>query len=1273
MTEPTFELGLDTLDGGVELTLRWDGNTRSHEVRLADHRPALWEGVFDTQAFIERYSGSTLLTDAPATAKDLLRELGLFVGRHVLGEEITGILADGNYRRTLLVRLPPTAEDDLAVLVARLPWEIARTSADEKPLMGRNVNVRTVMAELPSQDAPWTGPDAEEAIRVLLVFADEHNLAMRREREALRQVFHEVMPHRLVEVEVLCHGVSKTVLREAVRRRGGYHVVHWSGHGHRDLLALSDDEPMTGDVFASLFEEAGGFIPRLVFLSACLSGVLIRNREDFVAAVRGEAPPAPSSRAQASAPGKEVGRGEGWGEGSTLKATEDAGFTSTALALRRAGVPHVVAMRYSVGDVYARDLAVLFYRRLFADGHDADHALALARRELYDRDDAGHSAVDHATPLFLGPSRLTLSPRDGRSPALDRWHPQPQPLLPGSRELEVHERFVGRYAEIRRLRDGWLDANDNAVAVVQGLAGMGKTSIAAEAIHLYHERFRDGVFCFQSKPHALPFYEFLRRLDQRLALSSRPYNQLCDRYPGGAVFLQEDERLGGEERRDYLCNNVVAVCSQLDLLLVLDNFETHLKSNGRCADPDWDVLLGRLADGLRSTRSRLLLTSRHRPAALKRDALWIPLGPLPMREAVLFFQENETLRGLFHGPDTRKTALRLLEVSRGHPLILERLGRLAGKPDVLGQALDELSAESGLGRLPDVFTAGLDEEDKERERRYLEDVAVGSVDLLLRRSTADARRLLWMLGLALEPQPDFMIGDVWEEGSDAPLAPLLAELVDAGLVTRDETSAYSVHELVRERVAAWMEAHPDDQGGRTDAEVWKAFGIRYGRLFHETNASGQAGAQDVSSEMGRRGISYLVRANAFEELGSFAGWVVTGTRDPRLLRGVAAELMGVVEEVPAGRIRWQVRTYVADALKNAGHPDAALAFYEAAAKEAEASEHWKDVGWICQNWANGLVGTGQLDAAKATFLRSAEAKEKAGSPRVAVLSSELEAFRVSVMQGKAVEVLPKVESRLDEIRSWWRRRQDGDNAAQTPHPEILGRGFVSGLNIAAQAYLAMEHWEDALRLHRETEEALRTMGRGELELAGTRFNQSWSLLELGRLDEAQRTLEGCRAVFRRFADSPREARVLSALADLWRRRGDLVQAERIARQSLAAFNRLPDLLDRSISHGNLSNYLDQSEATREGARHLLAAIVYGVVMNNQEELSRHLKCLDIDVRRAADAGGRYELPRLADVLGRPEFSALKDVVDRVDGGADALQAVVDQLVEGVRGEVGQES
>jgi tetratricopeptide (TPR) repeat protein len=488
-------------------------------------------------------------------------------------------------------------------------------------------------------------------------------------------------------------------------------------------------------------------------------------------------------------------------------------------------------------------------------------------------------------------------------------------------------------------------------------------------------------------------------------------------------------------------------------------------------------------------------------------------------------------------------------------------------------------------------------------------------------------------------------------------------------VTRDETSACCVHELVRERVAVWMDAHPDDQDGRTDAEVWKAFGVRYGRLFNEINASGRPGAQDVAAEMGRRGISYLVRAKAFEDLGSFASGVVTGTRDPRLLRGVVAELVGVVEEVPAGKTRWSVRTYVADALRNASQSDIALAFYEAAAKEAEASEHWPDVGRICQNWAEALRDVGQLDAAKATLLQSAEALNKAGSPRVNVLGTELRMFHIDVMQGNAASVLPEVESRLAEVRSWWRRYRDGEDAARAPDPEILRRVLVYVLDIAWMACQALGRWEDVLELLEEKEEAQRTMGRGEQELARTRFNRYGSLLQLERLDEAQRTLEGCLAVYRKFDDTTGETNTLSALADLWIRRGDLVQALGLERQALAGRNRLPDLAGRSMSHANLSSFLRESGEPEESANHLLAAIVYGMVMNHRVGLARYRRDFGNRIRRDDENGGRYELPRLADILGRPEFSALKDVVDRVDEDVDALQTVVDELVEGVRGAV----
>lgn len=243
------------------------------------------------------------------------------------------------------------------------------------------------------------------------------------------------------------------------------------------------------------------------------------------------------------------------------------------------------------------------------------------------------------------------------------------------------------------------------------------------------------------------------------------------------------------------------------MLLALDNFETQLEavagdSGYACADPEWDRLLEHLADRLPGTASRLALTTRHRLATLSppERALTVPLGPLPMAEAALFLQDSPALRRLAFGDDEGwALARRLLAVSRGHPLILTRLGTLADDRKALDAALAKLET-GGLGRLPDVFTAGLSEAQREKERRYLEDVAVRSVDLLLERLTPDARRLLWVVTRASEPVPEGLLEGVWsgqleqmppevrarleaEEGpAPPPVAPLLEELDPRQLV-----------------------------------------------------------------------------------------------------------------------------------------------------------------------------------------------------------------------------------------------------------------------------------------------------------------------------------------------------------------------------------------------------------------------------------------------------------------------------------------------------------
>lgn len=1280
MPVPSFKLFVDPDASAESVRFRLldaDGvQVGAHRVVSAEHAASFWEGLFDTRMHVARYAGSTTFTDVPATAGDLLARLGVFLGREVLGQEILGHLAEGRRQRTLLVRLPETQGDAahgaLVAALARVPWEIARPSIAGKSLAERNLTLRIATADLDEGVRAPEPLEDDEELRVLLVYAEapgSRPLAMRLEREMLDELFHEkIMARRRVRIDVLCHGVTRARLREQVTEVGGYHVVHWSGHGHHDLLELrgadGGRDRLSGEGLVGLFDDAGGFIPDLVFLSACLSGTLTEARDwpSLRAAARGEATrrePDADVDTDVDTDVEQLAR-------------KHPGYTGTALALLRAGVPQVVAMRYEVGDAYARDLAHAFYTHLLADEKPKKpaEALMLARKDVRRADAAEHGAIDHATPLLLGRDLEALAPPPGRGAGLAKRRPRPQPLLTGgSRELDRPEIFVGRGRELTELFESWLERGRPAMAVVQGLAGLGKTSLAAEAIHLRHRHF-DGVFAFQGKPTALRLDDFLRRLDDALALHSSVYHQLCEQQPNRRVYLPPRDGLTGEARYARLRDNLLEVLRDEALLLVLDNFETHLESDGHtCTDPQWDRLLEHLADGLPGTCSRLILTTRHHPAVLASEerALTLSLGPLPPGEAMLYVQSNPALRKLAFGSNAGwRLTQRLLEISRGHPLILSRLGALAGEPEALEQALDTL-ATGGFERLPDLFAERLTGEAARAERAYLEDVAMRSVDLLIARLPEEARRLLWVVTRASEPVPEMLLASIWGDDA-APLDALLEALRRTGLLTA-EVGSVGFHELVKERVTAWAAEHAETRGGRTDEEVFLAYGALYKAVFYALRSSGEAGAMDRAAEAGRRGLSYLVRARAFGELGGFASQLVTGTRNPAILRAVRAELEAVADEVPEGRERWVLRVNLADAWDRVGRPDAALELYAQAAGEAEAAEHWGDVGWICQNWANALGSVGELDAARSTYRRSADAKRRAGAPRVNVLMAEFEALRLDVMQGGAEQALPEIDSGLDAVRGWFRRLRGGETVPEAPDPSLLGRVLVSALDVARQANLALERWQPCLDLLEEFEEAMRLLGEGEHELARVRFNQYGPLLRLGRLDAAQALLEGCLESFRRADDQIAQAGTLSALADLWDERGDHDQAAALQRRTLAFRDRLPDLVDRAISHDRLSNYLDRPGESLEAARHLLAAIGYLVLIQHGQHLAQLQRNLANRIHRAAADGRRYELPRLVDLLAQAPFAALRDTLAARGVEVAVLQERVDALVEQVRGGV----
>jgi tetratricopeptide (TPR) repeat protein len=82
----------------------------------------------------------------------------------------------------------------------------------------------------------------------------------------------------------------------------------------------------------------------------------------------------------------------------------------------------------------------------------------------------------------------------------------------------------------------------------------------------------------------------------------------------------------------------------------------------------------------------------------------------------------------------------------------------------LTQQLAEFKLDDGHEKLLASHQVRLTDHDQQREdeRRYLEEVIQGAIDELIQRVSLNARRVLWMVTLALEPVPWFVLDNVWK-------------------------------------------------------------------------------------------------------------------------------------------------------------------------------------------------------------------------------------------------------------------------------------------------------------------------------------------------------------------------------------------------------------------------------------------------------------------------------------------------------------------------------
>jgi tetratricopeptide (TPR) repeat protein len=526
----------------------------------------------------------------------------------------------------------------------------------------------------------------------------------------------------------------------------------------------------------------------------------------------------------------------------------------------------------------------------------------------------------------------------------------------------------------------------------------------------------------------------------------------------------------------------------------------------------------------------------------------------------------------------------------------------------------------------------------------------------------------------MPPELRAIIDALPPEGPD--LLPLLAQLVNVGLVTEerddvdDSNPNLTCHELVRERILAWMEQHPQDRAEQTENTIRLAYAERLEAVFSELEHQNMTAALQAGS----RALVYCVQAGAWDRLGVFANRLVTSTKDPRLLGPLVEHLKTAAESAPEGRPRWRCFLSLADAIRLAGRPDASLTFYEQAAAQAKAvteaggddsRQAWSVLSAITCNWANALRDTGNPDEARQRQLEGAEAAKKAGLPEIEVLGRELEALRTEIIQGQVTAALPEVETRLVRIQAWWQQHRSGKPVPEAPDPVFLARALISALDIAGDCHWARKDWHAALRCMDDTLEAKRALGRPVEEIARTRVNRAIVLVQMpGRMDEAKAELEACLRLFE--SDPAMSAIVLSSLADVFERQGDIPQAIIQQRRSLAIREQLPNPADRAASHNNLANYLKRSgnpSDFAESSFHRLVALIYTLVAGLKESLKTLLHNYAIGFREARAAGAELAVPRVEELLANPAFAPLAQWLSNRKTPVDQLQTDVDQCLD----------
>lgn len=665
------------------------------------------------------------------------------------------------------------ASDDAHVL--SWPWEVL-----EDPQVGdlaQHCRIERQLDHLAEPPPPHEGL-SRERVHVLLVTARPYqdDVAYRSISRPLVELIHDAdLP---AQVKVLRPPTFEALRRELQAHPGGYHIVHFDGHGGFGQVSVGNSARFAGPQGQLVFEHDDGSAAPVT--AAQLSQLMREHRIPIVVLNACQ-----SAR--------------------LTDAAEDA-FASVATALLKAGVRSVVAMGYALYVSAAKEFLPAFYRRLFASGSVAEATRAGRQAMLAQPQRQGEIVLnDWLVPVLYQQDPLPLgfnaqAPRAVRDAA----------EIPEEARIDAsHSPYglIGRDSAVLALERA--SRRPPAGLLVHGLGGVGKTTLARGYIEwLAHTQGLPDKIIWQSLAEVRSF-DYLR-------------NRLVEELFGTNAMAQPDTQKW-PALTEALRKNPV--------LIVWDNFESAsgmADAGGEAAEalPAADrQALKLFLEALRGSRTKVLITSRSDEAWLGMTACYrVALQGLRGEERLALAQAILTDQGLRFDAKDQHTA-DLIKALQGHPLmmraILPKLGTTSAAH--LQRAFEQY--------VPQANSADPVEQRLYATLRYVEDGLPTAlrpllVPIGLHEGHADANLLAFMAKQAKQP---FVVADTVRA---------LNLLEVSGLVRGIGNQVFELHpalaRYLRARTAQLVPAEQSEAWQRAFVEVMASLADHYApKELHE--------------------------------------------------------------------------------------------------------------------------------------------------------------------------------------------------------------------------------------------------------------------------------------------------------------------------------------------------------------------------------------------------------------------------------------------------------